>query len=220
LSLNEFPQGVGGFLPWNLLVSAIALVGNLPGNTERKVDTSLLREQFSQPVDHEERGNIHFENTALYSPLVYIPAAIGIWIADHIFSAAPVVLLYAGRVCTLAAWIGLVYMAVRLLPVGKWLLAVLGLAPMALFQGASVSADALSAGLAFLSVAWFVRLVLQQQTVTHKQWIATGLLVLALGFIKQPYALFGVLFLTLPSTAFASLKHRLQFVLSVVVRLQ
>ncbi|HLZ14432.1 MAG TPA: DUF2142 domain-containing protein, partial [Candidatus Saccharimonadales bacterium] len=200
---KKIPQGVGGYLPWNLLTTANTLIGDMPGNPTHKANVPAILQHFSVPLNPRQRGNVHFENTALYSPLMYAPAAVGMKIAS-LFGASPLVFFYVGRLCTFAAWLGLVYLAIRMLPRAKWVLVVLGLSPMALFQAASLSADAITMGFCLLTIAWFVRLAMQESPLSRKQWAATLLLACCMGFIKQPYGLVALIFALLPAARFTS----------------
>ncbi len=215
---QRIDNGVGGHLPKSLVDSSIVLIGKLPGEPGEKASKTLIAAEFSRPHNAADRTDIHFENTALYSPLAYAPTSLGIGIA-RVFDASPVAMLYVGRLFTVLAWIGLTFLAIRLIPIVRWAFMVIAVAPMALFQAASVSADGLTVGLCFLTVAWFVRLCMQQRAVTKKQWAVTLGVVLAIGCMKQPYALLGLLYLALPAKQFAGQVVRLQWLVSVVAAL-
>jgi uncharacterized membrane protein len=93
---------------------------------------------------------------SLYSPLVYLPQALGVGLG-RLLDAAPVVLLYLGRLANLLAYLGLLAAALRLAPAHRLALLALGLLPMSLFLAASLSADAPTLGLALLLVAVALR---------------------------------------------------------------
>lgn len=102
-----------------------------------------------------------------YGPVSYLPQSVGIFIA-RIFNASPILFVYIGKLMNLLCWIGLFYLAIRLMPQKKWALVFIGLLPMGLFQAVSLGADALSIGLASLLVAsvFYLR---TQKTITHMQ---------------------------------------------------
>lgn len=208
---EHIDQGVGGKLPESVMTTANDLIGKLPGRTDQKITPEFIVSQLNTPLKPDKIAHVHFENTALYSPIMYAPAAVGIRLTS-LFDTSPLVLFYAARIFTVLAWIGMAYAAIRLIPVAKWAFAVLALAPMAVFQGASVSADALTLGFCMLAVAWFMRLALQKQQITRKQWLATILFLLILGLVKQPYALLGLLFVCMPAVRFSRPWRRWQFV--------
>ena len=89
--------------------------------------------------------------------------------------------LFAMRFAGLLTYIVLVWLAVRLIPYGKWVLAILVLSPMAIFQASTVSTDAISNGLGFLFIGGCLSVASRSQ-VKWKEWIALAdLLFLVLG---------------------------------------
>jgi hypothetical protein len=57
----------------------------------------------------------------------------------------------------LLSYVILVWLAMRLMPFGKWILLVLAASPMALFQATTISTDAISNGIGFLFIAGCLR---------------------------------------------------------------
>ena len=68
-------------------------------------------------------------------------------------------LFYAGRSASLLSYLFLVWLALRWMPFGKWILAVLALTPMALFQAATITPDAISNGIGFLFITESLEIV-------------------------------------------------------------
>ncbi len=214
---EHLEEGTGGTLPRSLqVVIDTSIPSNMYGNTDVKADPSLIKKALSQPLNADDRIETSFDNTALYSPIMYAPASLGIAIS-RAFGATPLVMLYVGRIFMLAAWVAALYFAIRILPYGKWAMAVLALSPMAIYQCASVSADAVALSMGALVVAWFVKLATQESCMSKKQWFLTLSLLLALGFVKQPYSLLGLSFAFLPSRLFISKKQKWQFIVSALV---
>jgi uncharacterized membrane protein len=65
-------------------------------------------------------------------------------------SQSAIVVLYGARLANLVVYLLLVYVALRILPLGRPVLFCIALMPMTLHQAASVSADALTIASAFL----------------------------------------------------------------------
>jgi uncharacterized membrane protein len=104
--------------------------------------------------------------------------------------------MYMGRIVNLLAWTGLIYLAIRTTPIYPILFMLLALTPMSLHQGASLSADAVTNGLAFLTIALALRLadinvISLRSSYLWGFWISVGLLSLC----KNIYFLFVLLFL-------------------------
>lgn len=213
---DHITDGTGGWLPKSIQDTiAYSVPDGIYGDPDVKANLTLVKNELSRPLNADERIEIHFENTSLYSPIMYAPASLGIAVA-RVFGATPLVMLYIGRIFTLAAWVGMLYFAIRIIPFGKWTMTVLALTPMAIFQSASVSADAMAIGLTAVVIAWFVKLATQKTMITKKQWWLTVGLLFIFGFIKQPYSLMGVAFAFLPTRLFTAKKQHWQFVASVL----
>jgi uncharacterized membrane protein len=107
---------------------------------------------LAQPLDPERR--IGIANAGTYPPVVYLPQLVGVAPARWL-GLAPAALIYLGRLTSLAAWIALTALAIRIAPARRWTLALLSLAPMAVAGAASISADPATnaAALLFTAVA-------------------------------------------------------------------
>jgi len=150
------------------------------------------RRTWSHVDDPAPRGVptfVDFSAAAVYPPVPYIPAAIGIRIGRGLGVSAFVLILLA-RLGELAAFIALVALAVRRLPSRAWILAVVALMPVALFQAATVSADAITNALALLVIADAFALTAQPvDRVPRGLLVETILATIGLALCKQPYLL-------------------------------
>lgn len=154
---------------------------------------------------HEDDSRIWigFSNTAVYSPIVYLPTLIAIW-AGHLFSAPILLTFYLARLAGLIIGVGLTYLALRILPVGRWTMLVLALLPTTVNEFAAVSADPITISTAFLVVALTLHYAFQEEAMTRRKWTLLGLAMLALGLAKPAYAvLFGVALAIPIANAFA-----------------
>lgn len=106
----------------------------------------------AMPLDPGRQQFVDFTGAAVYPPLAYLPQAAGIAIA-RAFGAGPLVLLYVARAANALTAVTLLAIAIGLLPVGKGPALLAGLLPMALYEYASVSPDALVIGASFLLTA-------------------------------------------------------------------
>jgi uncharacterized membrane protein len=120
-----------------------------------------------------------------YSFFPYLPAALGIR-AGLLLDLSWLDTFRLARLASLLTWLVCAYLAIRLIPVGKWLLLLLALSPMSLFQAAVVSADNLTLGLSFVVTALAIRLLHAQggQFLTWLGFVGSGLL---LALSKMPY---------------------------------
>ncbi|HLO32425.1 MAG TPA: DUF2142 domain-containing protein, partial [Anaerolineales bacterium] len=86
---------------------------------------------------------------------------------------------YACRFASLLSYMLLVWLAIRLIPFGKWILLVLAVTPMALYQAATISPDAISNGIGFLFVAG----CLQAGQFKEIRWKEAGYLIILIALL-------------------------------------
>jgi uncharacterized membrane protein len=111
---------------------------------------SLLR----QPLDPARRVGV--ANAGIYPPVVYLPQLVGV-APGRWLGLSPAALIYLGRLVSLAAWVALTALAIRLAPARRWTLAVLSLTPTAVASAASISADPMTNAAALLFTVAVVR---------------------------------------------------------------
>ena len=90
---------------------------------------------------------------SVYSPPLLLPQALTLRILGRVLDLPALPVFYACRFASLLSYLLLVWLAIRLIPFGKWILLVLAVTPMALFQAATISPDAISNGIGFLFIA-------------------------------------------------------------------
>src|SRR5687768_5476210 len=98
------------------------------------------------------------DTKSVYSPALLLPQALAMRFLQREAETPALFLFYACRFASLVSYLFLAWMAIRLIPFGKWILVVLALAPMSLFQAATVSPDAISNGIGFLFIAGSLRI--------------------------------------------------------------
>lgn len=154
-------QGAGAVLP----VSLSALVQDVVGTTALEADRSIKprplakdMKALTRPLEPDRVRFTDFTGAAPYSPLSYVPQAIGIAFGRAL-GMGPLALLYSARLANALAAILLLAMAVWIAPLAREALAFTGLLPMALYQYASSSPDALTIACMLLFVAVALRAV-------------------------------------------------------------
>lgn len=188
--------GIGGFLPLSLASTTKAFhqAGLHEANKQKVQDIFLL---LNLPLQRNNRSFLHFPNSALYSPVPYLPQALGI-ATGKIYDLSPLLLMYLGRFFNLLAWVILVYFSIKITPLGKWLLFLLALMPMSIFQAASLSADSFTYGISFLCISVFLRNAFEKNGGVTINIITVFTISLLLSLSKQAYFLIPLLFLLIP----------------------
>lgn len=140
---------------------------------------------------------------SIYSPLNFLPQAAVAYFLWHKINLPVVPVVILARIAGLAVYIGLTFAAIRLLPVGRWLMVVLGLAPSALFQAATLNADGFTNAVSFLFVAVTLNLALDDQPLISRGKIALLIAsLLLLGAAKPGMFVLFPLLLMLPVRRF------------------
>lgn len=145
---------------------------------------------------------------ALYPPLMYVPAASGIWIADGL-RLSPLGTMYAARFGNVLFFAVSLALALRLAPSFRMLLLAVALLPMALHQIGSVSGDSVTLSVTFLGFALILHS--RQGPVRRSYWLLL-LLVLALWALCKAGIWAVPLLLLIPAKRFPSTRRRAEFI--------
>lgn len=190
-------QGFGGSLPSSVAEASHVLRFGI------EASDGTFREEALESVDHNlnagDRKDVRFDNTAIYSPVGYIGSAIGIGLSK-LFDTSPVASLYIARFFHLLVWLGLSYVALRLMPIGRNALFVFMLNPVLLFTASTLSPDAIAAGFMALALALVLKLRTMNQAASHKLVLPLALSIIGLLLIKNIYLPVVALLLMIPST--------------------
>ncbi|MFZ9034264.1 MAG: DUF2142 domain-containing protein [Anaerohalosphaeraceae bacterium] len=204
---------VGGWIPKSVATAHLPFESlvNLP---ENRVDREVLSKSLQEPFE-QEKCFMHFLFAGLYAPVVYVPQVIGIAVG-RLFGVSALEMMYAGRVMNLLCWIAVVYTAIRITPVFKWVFLLVALLPMGLYLAASLSADVSQNSISLLLFALVLRALWQKQTLSWTHMLAITLLCIFLAFAKQTYFPLTGLVLLIPAGRFSGLRNKLFFCAAVI----
>lgn len=197
----------GVYLPPTVVSTALGTCPGVAYNSHLKVDLSRILFFLTQNVSPEPPVFVELPTIGVYTPVAYLPQSLGIWVGQ-ILGLAPLVWMYLGRICNLAAWIVLTYWALRLIPLYGEVLLLMALSPMSLFLAASLSSDALTNGLAFSFSALVLRMAYDNhEPLRRKNMILITGLSLLLSGCKFIYGALVLLWALVPRWKFRSSKH-------------
>jgi len=156
------------------------------------------------PVGCDASGTtfVDFPNTVVYSPVSYLPQVAGV-IAARTAGAPLAWVFLAGRLAGLLAYAGLVFAALRIAPIGRTVILVVGLMPMALTSAAEYSADGMTLALALLLVAAVIRCCRDPQA-TWRTFAIAAAAAAGLALCKSTYFVLAPLLLVVPGRLFPS----------------
>lgn len=151
----------------------------------------------------DSNGWYDFPNTAIYSPVNYLPQALGIvvfrWFTDSVLA-----IFYGARVFALFFWLAIMRLMLRLLP-GKGLLAAaVLLLPMSLYINSSLSADIMINAVSAVWLAWIIRIRIRKKRLSMADLVSILLLSFLIPMLKLVYLPLLLLLLLVPKEAFSS----------------
>ena len=191
----------------------LGVTGN--GIPQSLLQVSYRQQVFLQPLTHADiseglsmgingMDRIAHQTRATYSPIFYLPQAFLLGVFGYLLNVPILPLTWLLRLTFLGTYVVTVYFAIRLIPKFKWTLFVFALAPMAMIQAVSISADPLTNGMSFLFVAWSLYLVEGKRTIDKKTFWVTLLLVFLLFNVKPNSTPLVLLLVLLKPVQFSS----------------
>lgn len=146
--------------------------------------------------------------SSLYCPIVYLPASAGITLA-RVLRLAPLGMLYMARTFNVLTLLVAVWLAFRLAPSARTLVAAVALMPMTLNEAGGLSADAVTIAISLIGFALIIR---------TREGLVSGRLLAATGATFTVWALAKAciwampLLLLIPEAAFRTRRRRVSFV--------
>jgi uncharacterized membrane protein len=168
------------------------------------VQPEFLTEYASLPLDAHDYIYGEFETRSVYSPPLLAPQAFVMRYLGRALRLPALTVFYLCRLAGLLSYILLAWLAVRWIPFGKWLMATLAVAPMALLQASIISTDAISNGLALFFIAGCLAISRLEQ-LTWKEWFQLALLFFVLFWGKVNIVPLALLpFIIIPPSKFGT----------------
>jgi hypothetical protein len=152
--------GLGFQLPASLPRLVDLCVAGVAFHPDRHLPPGLLPAAWRLPLEPRRRAFLPAGRLTSYTAVPYLAGAAAV-AAGRLLVLPPLALLYLARLGNLAAALALSWIAVRLAPVQRWLIALLTLTPMAMFERSSASADGLTNALPLLLVSCLLSLTLR-----------------------------------------------------------
>ncbi|MBM3122496.1 MAG: DUF2142 domain-containing protein [Chloroflexi bacterium] len=147
---------------------------------------------------------------SIYFPLLYLPQGLVMLVVLLALKAPVAVLYYLTRLMCLVLYAGLVFAAIRTIPYGKWLMALLALSPMAVIQASVVTPDAFDNGSAFLFIAWVLYCSsLGGRPMSKREFLTTLLVVILICMVKPTTPILLLSLFLIPRTALGEGRRKL-----------
>jgi uncharacterized membrane protein len=212
--INQVVDGqLGNYIPTSL----INTVNKVRYIHQKGYEYKIVDEAFSMKLNPDDR-TFYRNYASIYSPILYIPQALGI-IISRIFNAAPITMLYLGRLFNFLAYVSLIYYSLKILPFKKHLMLIIALLPMTLIQASSLSADALVISFSFLFVSTVLRIGYGKEvtTVSGKNIFLLIVVGMFMSISKPVYVPLLLLVFIIPYHKFGTKKIYFRKVFSILV---
>jgi uncharacterized membrane protein len=135
----------------------------------RAMDADIWEKFGSLPMDAYDYVYGTVETRSVYSPPLLLPQAVVMRFLGRSERLPALPVYYIVRLIGLLSYTALAWLAVRFIPFGKWILAVLAASPVAILQASTISADAISNGIAFLFIGGALAIA-DQKEIRWKEW--------------------------------------------------
>ncbi len=116
------------------------------------IDSGFWKKYARTPLYEHGFVRRELKTKSVYSPALLLPQALVMRFGRSL-SMPSLPIWYACRIAGLLSYLILVWLALRWIPFGKWILFLLAVSPMALFQATTITPDAISNGIGFLFIA-------------------------------------------------------------------
>lgn len=213
------PQNeVGAYLPENLTQFVGTSTRDLLDNDtsrffvnrqymDREAYTQFFHERFSDEKINDPGANGQLLAANAYSPLGYVHMAVASRLAE--VAGLPLMYsLYFARLANLILYVAVVFLAIKIIPKYKWVIAAVALLPPAIYQASSLSLDPLVTALSFLAVAYAAKFWFGPRgQIGNRELVIVSAIFVAIALIKTPYVCIALLFVFLPSNRFKMVKY-------------
>ncbi len=158
-----------------------------------------------------------YSNTALYSPIQYIPQVLGFSLGK-VFNATPYTLGMLGRIFNLLFYALIGFMALKIIPKGKMVVMLILLSPNMLQCATTLSADAFTNVIFLLLIALIFSCLNAKDKITFRKEAALFILAITISLCKIVYLPVVFLLFLIPKDKYKnSLKEKNIFCLLTII---
>lgn len=171
---------------------------NIPTNTFQ-VDSISEYQAFSRTSVRKEKEVISPYGNIIYPSITYVAPSIGIFVGN-LFNATALSLLFSARIASLILYIILIVYALYVLRKYsvKWIVFVVSLLPMSLYQASVVSADSFLMGLSLIFFSQIYIIFHSKERISKILIFLLALVASLLTIVKPPYVILVLILLVLP----------------------
>lgn len=127
-----------------------------------------------------------FSNTAVNSPLVYLPFVVGYWFAC-LFTNNAYAVIVVMRVFGLFFFCAVIFLCIKKIPVGKWILVSISLIPNLVFCASMVTADTVTYAVCITFMTVLLSICSHGRELSKSHWRMLAMSSIALALVKITY---------------------------------
>jgi len=173
---------------------------------------------------HISKGELMPEKSLVfvssYPPVPYI-ASSSILFVGRLVNFHSLDIVYFARLANLLLYILIVYAAIKLTPVHKWVFFLMALMPMTLYEASSLSADSFTIAISFLLISAFLNFSFDEEKnqLNTQDILFLFFLGLMVALSKQIYIVLMLLFFSIPLYKFENRRHMFSLFLVISIPL-
>lgn len=145
----------------------------------------------------EQRVGFAFSNSAVNSPLVYLPQVLFFRLAG-LFTHSAWWLIFAMRMGGILTLALAIFLCIRAIPVGKWFMAVFGILPSTILTNTALTADTITTVCCLALITAFMVAWMREGPVSRLTWGVLAVSSVSMGMAKLSYLPLVFLLLLLP----------------------
>lgn len=192
---------LGGVVPKSI-VQFFKPFNKLRYHYEERITFSDYLKVAKIPLNTKIEAFQDFPNTAIYTPIGYVPQVITILLLRSLH-LPPIVIFYLTRLIGFLFWVFIVGVAIDRIPFGKWLMAFLALLPASLAINVGITADSMTNGVSFLLIAQILYLATMEKDLKLMQLAGIIGLSGVLAITKIVYTPLFLLVILIPAKKFS-----------------
>ncbi len=206
LSPVKLDNRLGGYIPKNIVKFTIPYL-KIRFKSHYRITFDTIVNSSKIKLNKNDKIFVDFPNTAMYSFVSYLPQSIAIYFCRQL-NCRPFYMLYIARFVTFIFWLTIIFFSIKMMPIYKWLFALLALTPTSLFINSSVSADIINNFLSWFLIAYIFSIAFGERKYTNKSTLIITVFSVLLAISKILYATLFLLFFIIPlKKKFKSTKH-------------
>lgn len=186
------------------------IVGNKLDSSISKVFSNKNYNELINNFKYKTTGKkvkYSFANTALYSPISYLPQSFGIFIS-RLLTNRILLQLYFGRIFNFLAFLVLMYYSIKLIPFKKSIMFLIGMLPVVFQEAISLSPDAFTISVVCFLISYVLYLKDGRRKVNSKDIVILSLSSVVLSQLKIVYLPICLFIFLLPTDKFKSKKSK------------